>query len=297
MALSKFRRPSVMGAGIPVTEDPGARATNTLRVASNVVDQTTVTVGKDVYEVHVLNTDTNVNVSGGDLNNTNLEATVTITAHGLTVGAYLRVENEHMVVTEVVDVDNVKVLRGYAGTTIATHADATDIFKAAQAPGAGRIPVTIGATLTPTVFTTQFVAVANAAGLEPISYVRVSANEVIATADKAGAVVTACTETLAGANNVWAAATMYGGRAASNHRRVSFQTRVPNATEVALENMHFLFDFAPTVLAVLVRVTATPGVAKAWDGAVTVTGNRVTLDNAGTTDWAATDTVFLIVSE
>jgi hypothetical protein len=278
-------------------EDSGRKAVNVLRLAANVVSQETVTIGADVFEVNVVNTDTTVNVGGGELAvGTPSISQITIAAHGLAVGDLIRVENEIMKVIGVVSVNKVTVRRGHSATVIATHADATDIFKAGTAAAAGRIEVGVVATLTPTVFGAALVAVINTEGTAGVTATAISANEVLITANTAGAVVTACTETLSGANNVWAAAAMYGGRAAGQ-RRVSVQRRVPNATEVALGNMHFVFDFAPVSVSARVVTTATPGVVKAWDGAVTITGNRATLDNTGATDFAATDTVELVVTD
>lgn len=279
-------------------EDPGRRAINVLRLAANVAGTETVTIGADVFEFVVVNTDTNVNVSGGELaTGTPALSHVTIAAHGLSVGDLIRVENEIMKVVGVVSADKVVVRRGHSGTTVATHADATDIYKAGTPAQAGNIEVGLVTTLTPTAASAALLAVLN--GPEPsspVSAVSISANELLIVADQVGAVALACTETLAGANNVWAAATMFGGKAAGQ-RRVALQRRVPTATEVALGNLHFLFDFTPAVVQARVVVTATPGVDKAWDGAITITGNRVTLDNAGTTDWAATDTVELLVTD
>lgn len=280
-------------------EDSGRRAVNVLRLAANVVSAETVTIGSEVFEINIVNTDTTVNVSGGDLaTGTPAMSSLTIAAHGLALGELIRVENEIMKVVGVVSANKVTVKRGHSGTTIATHADGTDIFKAGTAATGANIEVGLVTTLTPTAASAALVAVINSETTQRVTATAISVNEILLAANEPGAVVLACTETLSGANNGWADAAMFGGRAAGQ-RRIAIQRRVPTAVEVALGNMHFLFDFAPTAATVRanVIVTATPGVAKAWDGAVTVTGNRVTLDNAGTTDWAATDTVELIVTD
>ncbi len=279
-------------------EDPGRRAINVLRLASNVAGAETLTIGTDVFEINIVNTDTNVNVSGGELaTGTPAISAMTIAAHALAAGDLIRVENEIMKVVGVISADKVTVRRGHSGTTIATHADATDIFKAGTPATAGRIEVGLVTTLTPTAASAALLAVLNSSEpTSPIGAVSISANELLIIADLVGDVTLACTETLAGSNNAWAASAMFGGRAAAQ-RRISIQRRVPTAVEVALGNLHFYFPFTPTVARANVVVTATPGVAKAWDGAVTITGNRVTLDNAGTTDWAATDTVELTVTD
>jgi len=58
-----------------------------------------------------------------------------------------------------------------------------------------------------------------------------------------------------------------------------------------------MFDFTPAFVQALVFVTATPGLIKDWDGAVTASGGRVTLGNGGSTDWATTDTVVVIATD
>jgi hypothetical protein len=275
--------------------DPGVVAVNVLRVAANVANTETVTIGNDVYEVHTVNTDTTVVVSGGELNNTATPATETLTAHGLAVGALIRVESEIMRVIGVRDDDTIVVSRGHSGTTVATHANGTSIYKAGAGFTAGRIPVGNDGTLTPAAFSPALVAQINAYGTEPVEATKIGDNEVLLTSNAAVAQITACTETLGGSNNAFAAAAMFGGRTPAQ-ARLCIVSRVPTAAEVALGNMHFAFDFAPTVVAVLARVTATPAIAKATDCTVTVTGNVVKLHNAGGTDWAATDTITLVVT-
>lgn len=120
----------------------------------------------------------------------------------------------------------------------------------------------------------------------------VATNELLISSKIPAAMALACTETLAGANNVWAAAAMYGGYAAYIYRE-AISRRAPNATEVTLGNMEFQFDFPPKQVDVSVVVTATPGVALAWDGVATIVANRIQVDNTGGTDWATTNTVIV----
>lgn len=108
-----------------------------------------------------------------------------------------------------------------------------------------------------------------------------------------GAVTLACSETMGGTNNEWASANMFGGAAASTAKIVSVE-RVPTAVEVALTQMHFDFDFAPTVISIMMRVTATNAL-RAFDGDFSVSGNRVTVNQDGSVDFAATDTIVLTV--
>lgn len=64
---------------------------------------------------------------------------------------------------------------------------------------------------------------------------------------------------------------------------VTIVSRQVQTNEMQLGNAHFVFGFAPR--AVIVNVRGTNGVALAWDGVTTISGNRVTLDNSGSTDW------------
>jgi hypothetical protein len=124
----------------------------------------------------------------------------------------------------------------------------------------------------------------------------IGANEVLVVHNALGINALACTETLGGSNNAWASATMYGGAVVTEPLKLQrLMSRAPLSTEVTMENMHFYFPFSPVHAIALVRVTS-GGAAKAWDGALTITGNRVTLDNSGSTDWATTDTVTVLAS-
>lgn len=44
----------------------------------------------------------------------------------------------------------------------------------------------------------------------------------------------------------------------------------------------------------IVQVTTSAGVPKAWDGAATMTDGVVTVDNSGVTDWADTDIINVV---
>lgn len=123
---------------------------------------------------------------------------------------------------------------------------------------------------------------------------RISASEVLVVWQTPGNYVGACTETLAGANNQWAAAAFYGGKDPTKLTLVNVQDRIVNTTEAALGDAHFYFPFAPT--AAVVQITTTAGAVKAYDGAVVMTGNRITVDNSGSSDWAATDVITVTAS-
>jgi len=195
--------------------EPGQKAINVYRLASNVADAETITIGADVYE-----------------------------------------------------------------------------FKTSGNPVAGHIKVDASGGVTPTLMSTALAAAINASATEKVTAVRVSANEILIISTNPGAITIACASTLAGANNAWAAANMYGGRAAGT-RKESLQTRVPNATEVALATMHFEFDFTPSTVIVRVGPTATPGVVTAFDGTVTISSGHVTLVDGGAVHLATSQTVIV----
>lgn len=103
------------------------------------------------------------------------------------------------------------------------------------------------------------------------------------------------TETMAGANNAFAAATAYGG-STPKEDTVPFSLVVQRAAvqqEVDLGAMRFPFNSVPTFALAVLRTSA--GAFKAWDGVTTISGNTVVVDNAGSSDWAAGDLMSLIV--
>jgi hypothetical protein len=68
------------------------------------------------------------------------------------------------------------------------------------------------------------------------------------------------------------------------------QAHVVTAADVTAGDFTFQFDYANVAYAEVVVRTAA-GALVAWDGAITVAGNLVTVDNTGSTDWAATDVI------
>jgi hypothetical protein len=171
-------------------------------------------------------------------------------------------------------------------------------FDTAADPGeitAGHIRVKVIDAQTPAAATPALVAAINASGTEAVTAVKVGDNEMLITFKAVGAYTLALAEDMAGENNAWDTAALRGG-AVAGIKKVYHSMRVPNAAEVALGNMHFPLDFVPTYFAAVVIVTAT-GVPTAWNGAIKKTDWGVQIDNSGTTDWAATDTVCLVAYE
>lgn len=173
-------------------------------------------------------------------------------------------------------------------------------FDTAANPGtitAGNIRVNVVAAQTADAAATALVAAINASSTIGIGATKISSNEVLIFSNVSGNFVYACTETLAGSNNVWAAAAMYGGEAKAA-RKWALVSRAVIAQEITIGNVHFCFPFIPT--RVLVQVFSATFVPKAtWVGAYTInatTGN-VIIDNSGATDFIATDIITVFASE
>lgn len=180
--------------------------------------------------------------------------------------------------------------KGTAGNAI-TLADGSSAFSWASAA----TTLTGGADPTADEFATALAAT----NAENISITKISGTEVLfVDMSKLGATrALACSDTLAGSGNQWAAANTYGfqGEPETPRKRTKF-TRVPTASEVTKGNLHLALGFTPTTVRAQVFVTAT-GAAKAWGGTITRNGRIVTLTNNATNDFAATDTVLIIAEE
>ena len=283
-----------------LTKSPGLPSQGILRVAANIAAEETVTIGADVYRVAVVNTDSTIDTANGELNNTNPEAVVTMAAHGLVGGDLIRVENEIMeVMFAPVSANKIHVRRGVSNTTIAAHANGTSIYTEAT-PGGGDIAVGVVTTLTPTVFTAALVDDINNRGRGNYLATLINANTVhVCTANKPGGdpvpfggTAIAVAEDMGGAGNAWDEATLVRGRSSSIPVLI---TVVPQSEEVTAGRIDIMLPWEPTVLGCFIQVTATRDVA-AYNGTITVTGNRITLDNSSTSDFAITNTIFLFVA-
>lgn len=274
-----------------------------LRVAANVVDGQTVTIGTDVFEVDIINTDSTDDTAGGDFNNTTDPITIDTTTYTnlatVVLGNLLRVENEILKVTNV-HFQYLTLARGRCGTTAAAHANGQNIYTSNAAP-ASNIPVGLVTTLTPAVFTDALADEINSgAGASDqsgsVTATGISDNEVLIVHDTASTDTLATTETLAGTNNVWTqGTTTVAGRAASD-AYMHVCAYVPTSADVTLDYFYVPLAFTPTFYFASVRVTAT-GAAKAWDGYTTYEAGppkRLKISNEGSTDWSANDTVFVV---
>src|SRR3954466_4272731 len=113
--------------------------------------------------------------------------------------------------------------------TIGSEVYEIDTAAAPGAIAAGNIRVDCNAGVTPTIASAAIVAAINANTKLGLTAVAISVNEVLVfTNSDASGLGIACAETLAGANNQWAAAAFYGGQQAKP-QGVSLSQRVPNA--------------------------------------------------------------------
>lgn len=170
--------------------------------------------------------------------------------------------------------------------------------RAANGVTAGRVAVTGHADDTPANATNALITAINARTDLGIRAVDVSDNLILLVRTSVGVNTTALAEAMAGSNNVVSAAALANGAAEAN-KRIAAVARVPTANEVTAGALILPLNFVPTNVLVQVRVTST-GAFKAWDGKWTITGGSypyVLVDNAGTTDWAATDTVHITAFE
>jgi hypothetical protein len=280
----------------------GRAASQILRILANVTQNDPNVIGSDTYRAANIATDSTKTVTGlattGPGNSP--QATITMAAHGLKVNDVIRIENEIMLVIGVLNVNQIVVRRGTHGTSIATHADATAIF-VEVALGGGSIPVAMNNGVTPTLYTASLVWAINNLGRERVKAYLIDVNTVLVVAcdrpakdggaPRSGASAIATTETFTSGSNVWDAATLAGGRDAGG---VEMIRHVPTAAQVTAGKIVLAFPYVPVVEAIYAQVTSS-GAVKVWDGAATVSGTNVVIDNAGGVDWAATDTLWIFI--
>ena len=126
--------------------DFGTVALSRLVLGGSVADQDTFTVGEDTYEIHRINTDTGADANAMTATTGLLSLKSDVT--DVSAGDVLRIGSEYILIRFKNDDDEYVVDRGYAGSTAAAHANNSNVYQAAQAPGDGNLPVPVGATLT-----------------------------------------------------------------------------------------------------------------------------------------------------
>jgi len=203
---------SIVKGAVAAPVHPMGGLVGVLELVTDVADGETVTIGTDVYQIDIINTDSTDDTAGGLWNNVTDPLTVDCTGFALLaavdVGDLIRIENEIMKITAIDPLtDEITFARGRCGTAAAAHADAKDIF-ISDAPGMLDIPIGMVSTMTPIVFAAALkqeveaesvynlaLTVTNpAVGDRNVEVVAVSQQALIATS-----------ETLAGVGNVWQA--------------------------------------------------------------------------------------------
>lgn len=291
---------SVTGSHIVVDMTGGAtrKAKGKLTFTDVPLDTETVTINGKVYTFQDTLTDVDGHVKIGasaEATIDNLVAAINLTP-GLKGTGYATSTTKHATVTAAKSSTDKCILTaisgGTAGNSLTLAEAATNVAKDAATLGTEQAGVDPTASEVLTALESKI----NSAGSEKVTALKVSTTHLLIYSDKLENITIACSETLAGSNNAWAAAAMYGG-ARTKGRKIAEDLRVPTAVEVALGILHWWLPFTPSRVIVLVAPTATPGAYKIWDGAPVIDGGHVTINNAGSTDWAATDNVEVLFIE
>jgi hypothetical protein len=275
----------------------GTHQVATMVIGADITDRDTFSISglgvngvDETYELAVIATDTGVNIGDELASDTSVATFTTTAAHNVAKGAIVRCENEYMLVTAVPSTTSLTVTRGYAGSTAATHADASDLFEQeATALTANTVTIPVQA-VTVATMDNELVSAFNA----------LQGNDITATLSAAGLVTLSrvddgktgtLAKTFTSGSNTLDAAFRNGGEAGSN--KVSIITRVPTAAEVTNGAVTVVAPFAVSHVWVDIVATATY-TTLAWDGAIALSGNAITLDNSGTADWDANDTIRIV---
>lgn len=157
------------------------------------------------------------------------------------------------------------------------------------------IPVDISGGVTPTIVAPILTSTINLTNNQNIFAEKITVNEISLRKTKSGVDTTVCSTTMGGANNA-IGANFYGGQAPISSLRRQSNSRVPTTQEVAIGNMHFVYDFQPKNPIVQMRVTAT-GLPLTHTCDVTTNGNRLMVHNTGGTNYATTNTVVVSVTD
>ena len=264
---------------------------------TNVADGETVTIGSKVYtfKTSLTPTEGQVLIGGsadasllnliGAINHTGSPGTgYSVAAANTSVSAAASVTSHAFAVTALIP--------GAGGNSIASTETSLHLSWGGSTLASGVSP-------TAAEMTTAFTTAANAAAIPsaPIAVTRISANEMLFVwmQPNNGSNSIAATTTMAGSNNVWAAATFYGGATEPKILRApTIVGRGATATEAALLTCHFFLPIAPA--AAIVQVRSSAGVMKAFDGTVTLTGNRVDVNSTGSTNVASGDIVTILAT-
>ena len=279
-----------------------------LALTGVVVDQETFTLGDDVYEINVVATDTGSEIA--DAGGVAAADTTFIFDVAPTIpllpGDVIRMESEFMIVVDYnVNGPSANVIRGAFGTTAAAHTKAnSDTFQADQPVAAGNFAVPVSATTAATA-DDQIVAAVNfwksgyskglgggigvkvQNGLKVDAFLAPGTTSVAFAYPANGGVATTAEAFTNGT------ITTFGGGVEPASQRYAKILHTVTAGDVSAGNVDYVAPWDVTNVYVDVFDDTTKK-RLAWDGAVTLTGTRhVRVDNAGTTDWAADDTIVI----
>lgn len=296
---------------------PGKYAYNFLSTPGDFEAGDTVTIGTNVFKVTVLATDSTRTCSLADDEDISLlTASGAVTAEA---GYLLGLSTTEIVkILRKISTTVFVVARGRCGTSPAVHAGSA-IYTASAAQT--DIPVGTLGTLTPTVMIPAFVEEINnaKAGGERATALASTifdpgttatdaqrAGKVVAFArGTAGLIVRSAipevsvlATTEVGTNVVWTRGATLTGGAVPAIKRVHLAAIVPSAADVTAGLIVIPVPFTPGFVNVTSRVTAS-GVPGIWLGGVTVdsTNKVVIIDNTTSEDWAATDTLYVMIAE
>lgn len=217
---------------------PEAPATNKLLLPSDVISAETVTIGVDVYEIEIVNTDSTDDTANGDFNNTTNPLVVAGAdasypgVFGQAVGDLIRIGTEIMRIT-VKTATDLTFQRGVSATTAAVHADAADIFIGDGIAGGSTVAVGLVATLTPAVAQLALIEDINSEGTEAFTAAGGAQFNINIEADVDGTASNGvvCAETLTGSGNQWESLGTYGGVDAGQVPLVYRALLLENATD------------------------------------------------------------------
>lgn len=281
--------------------NPGAQASNLLNVSDIVVAEEILTIGAgddaDIFEVNVVNTDTS-KVTTAALNTTQTRIPVQ-TGHGVEVGDVILIDTTEFCMVVAAAALELTVIRGW-GLAPAAHDTGATVFKGA-AYTAGRIPVPLNkTTVTAESFINHFVYLHSLLKLRgmlkasaAITLYKLTAALVLAVVDEPGVSTLATTEGFT--NAAWRAATMASGSKPGMQQIITLYHTV-TAQDVTNGKIYLPIPAEPTFM--IAQVWLATGIEKAqWNGVLAYVAGppkQITLDNAGTADWADTDVIRII---
>lgn len=282
-ATLKGRALSALAAGVK-----GAHQTAVLTLTGgNLADQDDFKVGVQAYEIHLINgaEAATLTVATDDGETVAFSASPT---PALVKDEVFLAGTEFMKVTRVVSSTSYEVERGFAGSTAAVHAAAT-VKRRAQAPSLGReVPVT---TVTSSTADAEVAKALNYWFDLDGSPVEAVVGTTLVTLDRPYSEADPTNDD-SGLSNGNTLSDFAGGADDGGFNKAEVKYTAV-AADVTRGSIPFTVGFTPA--GVEVKVFSAAGAAKAWDGTFSISGRVVTVNNGGTTDWAATDVLFVTI--